>query len=88
MTAAKIFDNIIRMVKIGDLVRMKKTSHYPLGNQFKNVAGIVIDVVIDDAPKKQEFGLKDYWAKIVFFDGTKATLFCDEIEILDTETKI
>ena len=76
-----------KRIQIGDLVRMKETSHYPGETENKNITGVVIDVVVKDISKKyDQFGVEDHWLKIVFLDGTKATLFYDELEIL-TDTK-
>tara|TARA_Y100000310_G_scaffold117207_1_gene115967 strand:+ start:3394 stop:3642 length:249 start_codon:yes stop_codon:yes gene_type:complete len=72
-----------KQIQIGDLVKMKETSHYPGETENKNITGVVIDVVMEGVSKKyDQRGVEDHWLKIVFLDGTKATLFHDELEIL------
>ena len=72
-----------KKIQIGDLVKMKETSHYPGETENKNITGVVVDVVTEDVSKKyDQHGAEDHWLKIVFLDGTKATLFYDELEVL------
>ena len=72
-----------KKIQIGDLVKMKETSHYPGETENKNITGVVVDGVMEGASKKyDQFGAEEHWLKIVFLDGTKATLFYDELEIL------
>ena len=72
------------MIKVGDLVKMKVTSHYPGATRDRNVTGVVVDVVLGDTPGSRK--AEEHWLKIVFLDGTKSTLFHDEIEVV-TEIK-
>ena len=71
------------MIEIGDLVKIKETSktgRYPRphpGDQ--GITGVVIGTTIDDQKDPEA---TDYWVRVVFLDGTKATLFHDETEIL------
>jgi len=72
-----------KQIQIGDLVKMKETSHYPGETENKNITGVVVDVAIEGISKKyDQFGVEDRWIKIIFLDGTKATLFHDELEVL------
>jgi len=45
----------------------------------KTTTGIVVGTTLEDqrAPEAE-----DYWVRVVFLDGTRSTLFHDEVEVL------
>jgi hypothetical protein len=57
---------------------MRQHDH-PAGGNFKENAltGIVISTTLDDMPNGT-----DYWINVVFLDGSRATLFYDEVKVL------
>jgi hypothetical protein len=76
-----------KRIKVGDLVRIKKDS-WPgpdprdfiddlLLENSRAVTGIVVGLTLSEKPEKE-----DYWIKVVFLDGTRSTLFHDEVNIL------
>lgn len=76
---------IEEMINIGDLIRIKestKTGRYPrpyTGEQ--TITGVVISLTHSEG----QFGnISDYWVNVVFLDGSKATLFHDEVKVLVT----
>ena len=78
-----------RRIEIGDLVTVDRIDRLPfeVGFEPKNLTGIVLAVVMDDIPNPSEFGTVDYWVRVAFLDGTVSTLFCDEIKLVDKNTK-
>jgi hypothetical protein len=72
-----------KKVKVGDLVRMNNVSltsdkGWLSGEGDNNkITGVVVGVTY--GPNSDE---DDYWIKVVFLDGTRSTLFHDEVEIL------
>ena len=71
------------MIDVGDMVVLKKNDNYLekyLGD--RNLTGVVVAVTLDSAPNSQGDEPFDYWIKVVFLDGTKSTLFHDEVMIL------
>ena len=79
----------MRQVEIGDLVIANMVHRLPfeIGFEPRNLTGIVLAVVLDTAPNPDEFGTVNYWVRVAFLDGTTSTLFCDEIELVDKDTK-
>tara|TARA_R110000824_G_scaffold63281_2_gene166613 strand:+ start:3680 stop:3916 length:237 start_codon:yes stop_codon:yes gene_type:complete len=75
-----------KRIKVGDLVRIKKDS-WPgpdprdmvgdLLSENSAITGIVVGLTLGEQPEKE-----DYWIKVVFLDGTRSTLFHDEVNIL------
>jgi hypothetical protein len=67
-----------RLLRIGDLVKLKQNSYHS-GEKFKDntSTGIIVDTTQDDMPNET-----DYWINVVFLDGSKATLFHDEVTVL------
>jgi len=45
----------------------------------KTTTGIVVSTTLED---QRDPEAEDYWIRVVFLDGTKATLFHDEVEVL------
>lgn len=45
----------------------------------KTTTGIVVGTTLED---QRDPGAEDYWVRVVFLDGTKSTLFHDEVEVL------
>ena len=74
-------------IKVGDLVRIKLDSwpgteprdftNETLLHAYRNVTGIVVDRTLSDHTEKE-----DYWVNVVFLDGSRATLFHDEVDII------
>ena len=54
-----------------------KGGHRTTLTEERNITGVVVDVTLDERAVE-----RDYWINVVFFDGTKATLFHDEVEII------
>jgi hypothetical protein len=79
-----------KQIEVGDLVMVSRIHRLPfeIGFEARNLTGIVLAVVLDDVPNPNEFGTVDYWVRVAFLDGTISTLFCDEVELVDKDTKI
>ncbi len=67
-----------RLLQVGDLVKMRQHSYHS-GGKFKDntLTGIIVSTTTDDMPNET-----DYWINVVFLDGSKATLFHDEVTVL------
>lgn len=59
------------MKQTGYLVEMKVKK--------STITGVVVGTTLEDQKDPQA---KDYWVRVVFLDGTKSTLFHDEVDIL------
>ena len=79
----------MKQIEVGDLVAVSRAHRLPfeIGFEPRNLTGIVLAVVMDDVPNPKEFGTVNYWVRVAFLDGTSSTLFCDEIELVDKDTK-
>jgi len=68
------------MIKIGDLIVMKQTGYLSDMKVNKNtITGVVVGTTLED---QKDLRAEDYWVRVIFLDGTKSTLFHDEITVL------
>jgi hypothetical protein len=68
------------MIKIGDLIVMKQAGYLADVEIKKNtITGVVVGTTLED---QKEPHAEDYWIRVVFLDGTKSTLFHDEVDVL------
>ena len=71
------------MIEVGDLVVMKQSGYTAEKNVKKNtITGVVVGTTLED---QREPGAEDYWIRVVFLDGSKSTLFHDEVEVINTQ---
>jgi len=67
-----------RQLKVGDLVKMRQHDSILQGEFDENaLTGIIVSTTLDDMPNGT-----DYWINVVFLDGSRATLFHDEVKVL------
>jgi len=72
------------MIKIGDLIVMKQTGYLSDMKVNKNtITGVVVGTTQED---QKEPHAVDYWVRVVFLDGTKSTLFHDEVMIISNKS--
>ena len=71
------------MVDVGDLILMKTclTEVFD-SDEKKSITGVVVGTTLDHPPNSQGDEPPDYWIRVVFLDGTKSTLFHDEVKII------
>jgi len=73
------------MIKIGDLVVMKQTGYLSDMEVSKStITGVVVDTTHED---QKEPHAEDYWVRVVFLDGTKSTLFHDEVVVISNKSE-
>jgi len=59
---------------------MKQTGYLAEKNIKKNtITGVVVGNTLED---QRDPEAEDYWVRVVFIDGTKSTLFHDEVTVL------
>ena len=73
-----MFDKIVDVIKIGDLISMKTE----LDLEKRTTTGIVVGTTLDHPPNSQGDEPPEYWIMVVFLDGTRSTLYHDEVEII------
>jgi len=62
---------------------MKQTGYLAKKSLEENtITGVVVGTTLEDQGNAQT---EDYWVRVVFLDGTKSTLFHDEVEIISTQ---
>ena len=62
---------------------MKQLGYLAKKNLEENtITGVVVGTTLEDQGTPQA---EDYWIRVVFLDGTKSTLFHDEVEVIGTQ---
>ena len=84
LTKNKTSDTIGSMINVGDLVRLKDNSEFHIEEMASS--GVVVGTTIYSALDSTEWSSRDYWINVVFFDGTKSTLFHDEVIVISGKT--
>ena len=77
-------DIVGNMINIGDLVRLKDNSEFHIEEMASS--GVVVGTTINSALDSTEWSNRDYWINVVFLDGTKSTLFHDEVIVISGKT--
>ena len=67
-----------KLIEVGDLITMRAASVLS-DLENKTITGIVVGITLEDQDMPQP---EDYWIRVVFLDGTKSTLFHDEVDIV------
>ena len=71
------------MIKIGDLIVIKQTGYLSdMEVNRSTITGVVVGTTHED---QKEPHAEDYWIRVVFLDGTKSTLFHDEVEVINVK---
>ena len=79
----EIFCYNSKMVDVGDLILMKTCLTEVFDSvEKKSITGVVVGTTLDHPPNSQGDEPPDYWIRVVFLDGTKSTLFHDEVKII------
>jgi hypothetical protein len=81
LTKNKTSDTIGSMINVGDLVRLKDNSEFHIEEMASS--GVVVGTTLED---QKEPHAEDYWIRVVFLDGTKSTLFHDEVIVISGKT--
>ena len=79
----EIFCYNSKVIDVGDLISMKTCLTEVFNStEKKSITGVVVGTTLDHPPNSQGDEPLDYWIRVVFLDGTKSTLFHDEVKII------
>jgi hypothetical protein len=80
MTKRKNGLKMKEQIAVGDLVKMRTENIlHPSGVKDREITGIVVGTTQED---QKDLQAEDYWVRVVFLDGSKSTLFHDEVDVL------
>ena len=78
MREKSITQHMKKPIEVGDLISILESASLWSPEDIVGVTGIVVGTTLED---QRTPDAEDYWIRVVFLDGTRSTLFHDEVKI-------